>query len=111
MVYASAGSNEANDYLDDLALAANFATINHLLINSLVLEAFREVIPGTKGELVYFISHNITRREVLDGKQVWCIAKVQRAHSRPGMWGLPVLASKRPGIRFYYQGTRRQARW
>ena len=43
--------------------AANFATVNHLLINSLVLEAFQEVLPGVTGQLVYFISHNIARKE------------------------------------------------
>ena len=48
------------------ALGANFATVNHMLINALVLEAFQEVIPGRDGELVYFISHNIARQEVVD---------------------------------------------
>jgi tRNA-splicing ligase RtcB len=65
LVYAPLGTPEANAYLDDLALGANFATVNHLLINALVLEAFQEVIPGVKGSLVYFISHNIARRELL----------------------------------------------
>ena len=68
LVYAPLGTPEANDYLDDMALAANFATINHLLINALVLEAFREVLPGVEGELVYFISHNIAREESVDGE-------------------------------------------
>lgn len=71
MVYAPLGSREANDYLDDMALGANFATLNHLLINALVLEAFREVLPGVQGRLVYFISHNIARREVVDGQEQW----------------------------------------
>ena len=48
-----------------MALGANFATVNHLLINALVLEAFQEIIPGVKGSLVYFISHNIARKELL----------------------------------------------
>ena len=65
LVYAPLGTPEANAYLDDMALGANFATVNHLLINSLVLEAFQEVMPGVKGKLVYFISHNIARRELL----------------------------------------------
>lgn len=71
LVYAPLGSAEANDYLDDMALGANFATLNHLLINALVLEAFQQVFPGATGRLVYFISHNIARREVLDGKPTW----------------------------------------
>jgi tRNA-splicing ligase RtcB len=65
LVYAPLGTPEANAYLDDLALGANFATLNHLLINALVLEAFQEIIPGVKGSLVYFISHNIARKELL----------------------------------------------
>lgn len=71
LVYAPLGSSEANDYLDDMALGANFATVNHLLINALVLEAFQEVLPGTTGQLVYFISHNIARKEMVDNRQAW----------------------------------------
>ena len=65
LVYAPLGTAEADAYLDDMALGANFATINHLLINALVLEAFQEAFPGVKGSLVYFISHNIARKELL----------------------------------------------
>jgi tRNA-splicing ligase RtcB (3'-phosphate/5'-hydroxy nucleic acid ligase) len=69
LVYAPLGTPEADAYLDDMALGGNFASVNHLLINALVLEAFQEVIPGVKGTLVYYISHNIARKELLpDGK-------------------------------------------
>ncbi|MBI1190587.1 MAG: RtcB family protein [Tepidisphaera sp.] len=71
MVHAPLGTPEANAYLDDMALGANFATVNHMLINALVLDAFQEVIPGVKGEMVYFISHNIARREIVDNKPAW----------------------------------------
>ncbi len=71
LVYAPLGTQEANDYIDDMSLGANFATVNHLLINALVLEAFQEVFPGATGNLVYFISHNIARREIVDGKRSW----------------------------------------
>lgn len=71
LVYAPLGTPEADAYLDDMALGANFATLNHLLINALVLEAFQEVIPGIKGELVYFISHNIARPEIVGGQKAW----------------------------------------
>jgi len=70
LVYAPVGSHEANDYLDDMALGANFATLNHLLINALVLEAFREVFPEVQANFVYFISHNIVRRENWQDKSV-----------------------------------------
>jgi len=71
LVYAPLGSPEADRYLDDMALGANFATLNHLLINALVLEAFQEVFPGTQGRLVYSISHNIARREIVHGQPCW----------------------------------------
>ena len=41
------------------------------MINALVLEAFQEVLPGVKGELVYFISHNIARQEIVNNQQCW----------------------------------------
>jgi tRNA-splicing ligase RtcB len=71
LVYAELGSAEADNYLDDMSLGANFATVNHLLINALVLEAFQEVLPGTQGQLIYFISHNIARMERMNGQDVW----------------------------------------
>ncbi len=71
LVYAPLGTDQANDYLDDMALGANFATVNHMLINALVLEAFQEVIPGVQGHLVYFISHNIARKEIVDNQVSW----------------------------------------
>ncbi len=71
MVYVEYGTPEGDDYLHDMALGANFATVNHLLINSIVLEAFQKVLPGTKGELVYMISHNIARKERVDGAWQW----------------------------------------
>ena len=75
LCYAPLGTDEADAYLDDMALGANFATINHMLINALVLEAFQEVLPGATGQLVYFISHNIARKEIVDNKPMWVMRK------------------------------------
>jgi tRNA-splicing ligase RtcB len=71
LVYAPLGTPEADRYLDDMAMGANFATVNHLLINALVLEAFAAVFPGVGGRLVYLISHNIARLETLEGGPIW----------------------------------------
>lgn len=71
MVHAPLGTDLANNYLDDMALGANFATVNHMLINSLVLEAFQVVVPGCSGGLVYFISHNIARQETIGNRVEW----------------------------------------
>ncbi len=75
LCHAPLGTDLANDYLDDMALGGNFATVNHLLINALVLEAFQEVIPGCTGELVYLISHNIARLETVRGEDAWVMRK------------------------------------
>ncbi len=71
LVYAPMGTPEADAYLNDMALGGNFATVNHLLINALVLEAFQEVIPGIQGSLIYYISHNIARLETMGGQACW----------------------------------------
>ncbi|MCL2348330.1 MAG: RtcB family protein [Planctomycetaceae bacterium] len=71
LVYAPLGNPEADDYLDDMAMGGNFATVNHLLINALVEEAFREVFPGVTSRFIYYISHNIARLEPWDGQQMW----------------------------------------
>ncbi len=71
LVYAPVGIPQANAYLDDMALGANFATVNHLLINAVLLEAFQEVFPGVQGELIYYISHNMAKKETVDGQEAW----------------------------------------
>jgi tRNA-splicing ligase RtcB len=71
LVYAEYGTPDANNYLNDMSMGANFATVNHLLINAIVLAAFQKVLPGTRGELLYFISHNIVSREEHDGVSQW----------------------------------------
>lgn len=75
LCYAPLGSPEGDAYIDDMSLGANFATVNHLLINALVLEAFQEIFPGVHGELVYFISHNIARKELANGRLTWVMRK------------------------------------
>jgi tRNA-splicing ligase RtcB len=99
LVYAELGTPEANEYLDDMALAGNFATVNHLLINALVLEAFQEVIPGARGELVYFISHNIARLEETGEGAAWVHRKgATRAlpAGHPGLAGTPFAETGHP---------------
>lgn len=99
LVYAELGSPEANAYLDDMALGANFATVNHLLINALVLDAFREIFPGAQGNLVYFISHNIARLEETNGAPAWIHRKgATRAFpaGHSGLQGTPFTETGHP---------------
>ncbi|HVX86757.1 MAG TPA: RtcB family protein [Phycisphaerae bacterium] len=107
LVYAPLGTPEADRYIDDMSLGANFATINHLLINALVLEAFQQILPGTQGSLVYFISHNIARQEPLGNKGLaWVHRKgatrafpaghPQLAHTPFAATGHPILLPGNP---------------
>ena len=88
LVYAPLGTAEADEYIDDMSLGANFATVNHLLINALVLEAFQEIIPGTTGRLVYFISHNIARQEIVNKQKCWVHRKGATRAYPAGHFGL-----------------------
>ncbi|MCA9137167.1 MAG: RtcB family protein, partial [Planctomycetales bacterium] len=97
LVYAHVNSPEGREYLCDMAMGANFATVNHLLINELVLEAFREVFPGVRGELVYFISHNIARQEPIDGQMQW-------VHRKGATRALPAGHLQLTGTRFETTG-------
>ncbi|EMI45249.1 RtcB family protein [Rhodopirellula sp. SWK7] len=97
LVYAEADSPEGRLYLSDMAMGANFATVNHLLINALVLESFRDVFPGIRGELIYFISHNIVRREPIDGQTQW-------VHRKGATRALPAGHAQLVGTEFEHTG-------
>lgn len=88
LVYAPLGTPEANDYLDDMTLGANFATLNHLLINALISEAFAEILPGVASRFVYYIGHNNARRENVDGRWVWVHRKGATRAWPGGYFGL-----------------------
>lgn len=76
LVYAPVDSAEGRAYLLDMWLGANFATVNHLLINWYIAEAFAEVLgPQTDAHLVYHVSHNIGREEIVDGAKRWVFRK------------------------------------
>ena len=92
MVYAPLGTIEASNYLADMSLGANFAIVNHLLINFYILESFREVLgESLKGQLVYYLSHNIIRKEIVNNRPTYVHRKgATRAY---------------PGGHFSLQGT------
>jgi tRNA-splicing ligase RtcB len=99
LVYAPLGTPEADAYIDDMSLGANYATVNHMLINALVLEAFQEILPGTTGSLIYFISHNIARREIVDNHLAWVHRKgATRAFpgGHPGLKNTPFESTGHP---------------
>jgi tRNA-splicing ligase RtcB len=66
-VYCPLGTIECDNYLNDMSLGANFATVNHLLVCQYVIEAFTEVLgDSVDAYLVYYIAHNIIRKEIVD---------------------------------------------
>jgi tRNA-splicing ligase RtcB (3'-phosphate/5'-hydroxy nucleic acid ligase) len=76
LVHAPVDSPEGQAYLLDMYLGANFAVVNHLLINAYIAEAFTEVLgPQVRAELVYHVSHNIGREEIVDGRKRWVFRK------------------------------------
>lgn len=75
LTYAPLGTTEANNYLMDMRLAANFAVVNHLLIHTLCLEAVKEVLPGAQGHPIYHVNHNIGQEEILHNRKVWVFRK------------------------------------
>lgn len=75
LVFAPLDSQEAKDYILDMQLAANFAIMNHLYVNKLLLDSIKEVIPGVTGEFIYHISHNIGRQEIIDNRKLWVLRK------------------------------------
>lgn len=84
LVYAPVGTDLAYSYVVDMELAANFATVNHLLICQLVSEAFREIFGNVDTKLVYHISHNIGTREPIEGELRWIWRKGATKASRNG---------------------------
>lgn len=109
LVYAPLGTPEADAYLDDMALGANYATINHMLINALVLEAFQEILPGTVGTLVYFISHNIARQEptdvrLINGRLTQCGTATAWVHRKGATRALPAGHPSLAGTPFEHVG-------
>ena len=59
LVYAPVDSPEGQNCLHDMALGANMAIINHLLLNKLVCKAFEESFgPSFDADLVYHTPQN-----------------------------------------------------
>lgn len=63
LMYAPAQSEEANDYLQAMRAAANFAFANRQLIAYQAREAIYDFFPETKITQVYDVCHNIAKLE------------------------------------------------
>jgi tRNA-splicing ligase RtcB len=97
LTFIPLGTSEAQAYLCDIALAGNFATVNHMIINQKLAEAFQQVIPGCKADLVYYISHNFVRKEY-DGH------KTQYVHRKGATRAFPAKHPELKNTAFYETG-------
>jgi tRNA-splicing ligase RtcB (3'-phosphate/5'-hydroxy nucleic acid ligase) len=71
-VYCPIDTPEFDDYMDDMNLASNFATVNHLLVCKYIHDSLTEVLGNSvKSDLVYYIAHNIIRKEIVDNEPVF----------------------------------------
>ncbi|MHA1794245.1 MAG: RtcB family protein [Promethearchaeota archaeon] len=76
LVYMLGNTKEAQDYLDAMACAANFAWCNRQMIMHWVRQSFSEVFnrsdESMEMDLIYDVCHNILKREehVVDGKKL-----------------------------------------
>ena len=70
LMYAPAQSEEANDYLEAMRAAANFAFVNRQLIAYQTREAIHDFFPEVEITQVYDVCHNIAKLEThkIDGE-------------------------------------------
>jgi tRNA-splicing ligase RtcB (3'-phosphate/5'-hydroxy nucleic acid ligase) len=96
-VYAPLGTRHAIDYWNDMSLGANFATVNHLLVCKYVVDAFEEVLGAVPSELIYYIAHNIIRKEIIDGEEAY-------VHRKGATRALPAGHAELVGTRYESTG-------
>lgn len=66
LVYADLNTEAGKNYVLAMGCAANFAIVNHLLLNNAIKQALEELYPSNSADLVYFISHNLAQVEIVD---------------------------------------------
>ncbi len=64
-------SPEGHEYIGAMNAGINCALANRQILTHLTRQAFRKIIPGTKVETLYDVSHNTCKREkhVIDGRE------------------------------------------
>ncbi|MEW5818582.1 MAG: RtcB family protein [Cyanobacteriota bacterium] len=71
LVYADIDSALGKKYLLSMGCAANFAIINHLVINNAIYSALMDLYPSVKCNFVYHISHNLVQKELIGQKEYY----------------------------------------
>jgi tRNA-splicing ligase RtcB len=101
LVFADVESAIGRKYLLSMGCAANFAIVNHLLINSAIYSALMDIYPSVKCHLVYHISHNLAQKEKISNKEFYIHRKgATRAFppEHPALEGTKFFATGHPVI-------------
>ena len=69
LVFAYHDSALGEKYLKAMGCAANFAIVNHLIINQAVYSALMEIYPSVECNFIYHISHNLVQEEEINGEK------------------------------------------
>lgn len=69
LVYAEYNSALGEKYLLSMGCAANFAIVNHLVINNAIHSALEDVFGTVQVNFVYHISHNLVQKEIVGNKE------------------------------------------
>lgn len=65
LVYIEAKNSLGKKYLLSMGCAANFAIVNHLIINNAIYSALQEIYPDVVCNFIYHISHNLVQKEII----------------------------------------------
>jgi len=71
LVWAKVDSEYGKNYLLSMGCAANFAIVNHLVLNKAIKESLEALYPEININFVYFISHNLAQREKIDNEEFY----------------------------------------
>ena len=71
LVYAHVNSALGQKYLLSMGCAANFAIVNHLIINNAVYSALMDVFPEVNCKFIYHISHNLAQEELIGDEKYY----------------------------------------
>lgn len=97
LVYAEAEGAIGKRYLNSMGCAANFAIVNHLLINTAIYEALKEIFPTVEVDFIYHISHNLVQWEKV-GKEEFFV------HRKGATRAFPAHHIALAGTKFYETG-------
>lgn len=97
LVYANIETETGKSYLKSMGCAANFAIINHLVLNTSIQSALKELYPDVKCKFVYLISHNLLQKEEIDCEEYL-------VHRKGSIRAFPSHHPKLKGTEFYETG-------